>query len=125
MPKLCVKYICYMCTIVTLLSDKEIILLGIQPSPKNLAILLTLCESLVLEIQTQEILQANLILMKVLVRIAKNPIKLECIQFGQLFFVILFVCFFHFRGRMLLLLFSEGEVSPFKVCLLHRANSVS
>lgn len=28
MPKLCVKYICYMCTIVTLLSDKEIILLG-------------------------------------------------------------------------------------------------
>lgn len=85
-----------MCTIVTLLSDKEIILLGIQPSPKNLAILLTLCESLVLEIQTQEILQANLILMKVLVRIAKNPIKLECIQFGQLFFVILSVCFFSF-----------------------------
>lgn len=119
MPKLCVKYICYMCTIVTLLSDKEIIL------PKNLAILLTLCESLVLEIQTQEILQANLILMKVLVRIAKNPIKLECIQFGQLFLVILFVCcFFHLRGRMLLLLFSEGDVSPFKVCLLHRANSV-
>lgn len=93
-----------MCTIVTLLSDKEIIL------PKNLAILLTLCESLVLEIQTQEILQANLILMKVLVRIAKNPIKLECIQFGQLFFGY-FVCllFFSFKGKdVVVVVFGRG-----------------
>lgn len=29
MFKLCVKYICYMCIIVILFSDKEIILLGI------------------------------------------------------------------------------------------------
>lgn len=127
MPKLCVKYICYICTIVTLLSDKEIILLGTTIAEKlgnssDIVWKLSFGDSntrnIASKFNVNESAGQN----------CSKPNKTRMYSIWRVvFFFGYFVCllFLHFRGRMLLLLFSEGDVSPFKVCLLHRANSVS